>query len=621
MSKGRVSAGPSAIVAIVVALVVVNAVATLALVGWRIDLTREGLYSFSPGTRAILKSLREPVQLDYYISRDSIADLPDMRAHAQRVQEYLEELTTLSDGALELKIIEPRSFSQEEDDARAAGLLVQPLNNAGSTVIIGLVAKGPTGLVKSIPMFTAERDSFLEYEVARAIATVGRTDKPRVGLLSYMPLEPQRMLPDGSVAPPSAPPFVVEQMRELFNLVMVSPEAGELPTNIDALLLVQPRKLSEPMLRAIDSWAVSGKPLVVLADPFAESDTHPDSRAMGSKVPATTYDFPLLAAWGVEIPRDMAVGDLSYTTRIQTAGPSGTMRELNYIAWLSLTRPAFNQADPLTSGFEAINFKSVGEIQRAKEQVPGVAPTIEPMIASSDRSQLIQTLKLGYFGDAEQLLRDCKPDGVQRVLAARITGSIISAFTGKQGTANIVLIADADLLWDDTWLSVDRQTGQRRAISDNGPLVMGILERMAGDPAVATLRSRGAFRRPFERVEELRKAAEASYIAREKDLQLEVRKAEINIAQFQSNAGTGSEGAMVLSPEQQAELARLQATVNDYRKELRSVQFGLRADVEDLGHRLLMINVILWPFIVAVGAGLWCFASARRVDRTRPDGE
>ena len=373
------------------------------------------------------------------------------------------------------------------------------------------------------------------------------------------------------------------------------------------------------MLRSIDAWAVGGHPLLVLADPFAETDKHPDAREMGMKVSATTYDFPLLRAWGLDIPRDMAVGDLNYTTRIQTPTEGGTMRELNYLAWLSLTRDALNQSDPLVSGFEAINFKSVGEIQRAKDVDPAIAPKIDPIVFSSDRSQLIQTLKLGYFGDAEQLLRDCKPDGVRRILAARITGPIGSAFGPTIGDANIVIIADADLLADETWVQDDQQSGMKRAFSDNGPLMIGLLERMAGDPAVATLRSRGKFRRPFERVEEIRKAAEERYIAREKDLLLEVRKAEINIAQLQSKSGGKESGQMLLSAEQQAELADLQTKVNSYRKELRGVQFGLRQDVDSLGQRLLVMNVVLWPLIVALVAGLWCWRAARRVDRSRPE--
>ncbi len=606
------------IVLILVGLIVLNAAAAFGLVGWRIDFTQEGLYSFSVGTRAILKSLDEPVRLDLYASRESIADMPELRAHAQRVEEYLDELVDLSKGSLELHVINPQPFSESEDDARAGGLIVQPVNNSGATAILGLIAVGPTGRTKAIPIFSADRDSFIEYEVSKAIATVGRSSKPKVGVLSCMPLQPARMMQDGSAAPLGPRPFVIEQMRELFDVVEIPADAAAIPSGLGALLLVQPRKLSEPMLRSIDAWATAGHPLLVLADPFAETDQHPDSREMGMKVAATTYDLPLLRAWGLDIPRDMAVGDLNYTTRIQTAGPGGTMRELNYLAWLSLTRTAFNQSDPLVSGFDAINLKSAGEIQRVNGGDPAIAPKIDPIIFSSDRSQLIQTLKLGYFGDAEQLLRDCKPDGVQRILAARISGPIGSAYGPTIGDANIVIIADADLLADETWVRDDPQSGMKRAFSDNGPLVIGLLERMAGDPAVATLRSRGKFRRPFERVEEIRKAAEERYIAREKDLQLEVRKAEINIAQLQSKSGSQESGQMLLSAEQQAELAELQAKVNAYRKELRGVQFGLRQDVDSLGQRLLVINVVLWPLIVAVAAGLWCWRAARRVDRTRP---
>ena len=618
-SHKKKAGGIGAILLILAGLIALNAAAAFGLIGWRVDFTKEGLYSFSTGTRAILKTLDEPVRLDFYVSRESIADIPELRAHAQRVEEYLEELVDLSAGSLEIRVINPQPFSESEDDARAAGLVVTPVNNSGATAILGVVAVGPTGRTKSIPIFAPERDSFIEYEVSKAIATVGRTSKPKVGLLSCMPLQPSRMMQNGSPAPAGPPPFVIEQMRELFDLVEITVDATALPQGIDALLLVQPRKLSESMLRSIDAWAVGGYPLLVLADPFAETDTHPDSREMGMKVSATTYDFPLLRAWGLDIPRDMAVGDLNYTTRIQTPNEGGMMRELNYLAWLSLTRDALNQSDPLVSGFEAINFKSVGEIQRAKDVDPAIAPKIDPIVFSSDRSQLIQTLKLGFFGDAEQLLRDCKPDGVRRILAARITGPIGSAFGPTIGNANIVIIADADLLADETWVQDDPQSGMKRAFSDNGPLMIGLLERMAGDPAVATLRSRGKFRRPFERVEEIRKAAEERYIAREKDLLLEVRKAEINIAQLQSKSGGKESGQMLLSAEQQAELADLQTKVNSYRKELRGVQFGLRQDVDSLGQRLLVMNVVLWPLIVALVAGLWCWRAARRVDRSRPE--
>jgi len=617
-SSTRSSSGHVGALALAVLLVIaLNAIAGRWLTGVRIDLTRDGLNSFSVGTRAVLASLDEPVRVDLYASTESIADIPDLRAHAIRLEEYVRELADRSNGQIDLRVIHPEPFSSAEDDARVAGLLVQPVNNAGGTLILGLVATGSTGLTKTVPFFAPDRDSFMEYDITKAIATVGRGLKPRVGLLSCMPLEDAAIRnPDGSTTASGRPRFVVEQMRDLFDLREVSRDASALPTDIDALLIVQPRKLPESLLRSIDAWALAGKPIVALVDPFAETDSHPDSRLLEMKVPATSHDFPLLRAWGIRIPTDMAVGDVQYATPIRTPGPAGTLRELNYVAWLSLTPDALSQSDPLLAGLASLNIKSCGFIERASDAPAGVQPVIDPLVVSSKRAQLIQTLKLGWFGEAEQLLRDSKADGVQRVLAARITGSIGSAFGSTIGEANIVVIADADLLSDDVWVQIDQQSGVRRAFADNGPLIIGLLERMAGNPAIATLRSRGAFRRPFARVEALRTAAQERYIAREKDLQLEVRKVEIEIAQLQGAAGEAGSGGMLLSQQQQMQLAQLQQTVNEYRKELRGVQYGLRSDVEELGSRLLVINVIAWPAIVALIAGIWCWRAARRVDRT-----
>ena len=46
---------------------------------------------------------------------------------------------------------------------------------------------------------------------------------------------------------------------------------------------------------------------------------------------------------------------------------------------------------------------------------------------------------------------------------------------------------------------------------------------------------------------------------------------------------------------------------------------GLRKNFGSLGQSLLVLNVVLWPLIVALVAGLWCWRTARRVDRSRPE--
>jgi ABC-type uncharacterized transport system involved in gliding motility auxiliary subunit len=144
-----------------------------------------------------------------------------------------------------------------------------------------LIVRGPTDRKETIPYLSPENEPLLEYELMRAIASVGRPTKPKVGLLSTIALE-GGMDPRNPMAQ-RGPPVVIEQLREQADVVDVDATADALPTGIDALVLVQPRKLTEGMLKSIDAWAVAGKPLVVLADPYAETDAGPDAAMMGAK--------------------------------------------------------------------------------------------------------------------------------------------------------------------------------------------------------------------------------------------------------------------------------------------------------------------------------------------------
>jgi len=588
--------------AILLGALALNAAIAVWVPGVRIDLTQESLYTISPGMRPLLLSLDEPVRIDLYWTRRAGEGAPQIRAHAQRVGEFLREVESLSGGMVELRTIDPAPFSDAEDEARAAGIAALSVDGVGGTLMLGATVSGSTDRRETVPYISPDRESFLEYDIATAIATVGRARKGRIGILSGMPLSVP--VPQDPAGPPGAPREMatITELKRLFDVVEIDPAAPQLPERLDALMIVQPRSLGEATLRAVDAWIVDGAPTVILADPYAETDSSPDARAMGASRSGTTYDFPLLQAYGVDIPRDMVVGDQVFATRVQFPTPNGGSRAIDYLAWLSLDRTALNPDDPLVGGISAINLMSAGAIAPTE----GSPLTITPILSSSDRSELVQTLKIGFFGDPEQLLRDMKPDGQRRTLAARVTGPVRSPFTGREGRISLVLIADADLLADMTWLAPQRSgdTLTSRAISDNGPLIVNAAELASGDSALANLRGRGQYRRPFAQVEAMRKAAEAKYVAREKDLEREIRIAEMRVAQLAREPGAES-AALVLTPEQQAELAQANRNLLEMRRELRQVQFRLREEIDALGLRVLVTNVILWPALVAGAALLW----------------
>ncbi|MEY4116886.1 MAG: hypothetical protein RLZZ116_214 [Planctomycetota bacterium] len=603
---------------ILVALVAVNTAAWFLVRGARIDVTEEKLYSLSPGVREIMAKLPEPVRLDFYWTREQGADLPQIRSYAQRVQEFLEELAQDSDGMVELRVIDPEPFSESEDSARAAGISPRTLDATGRVLMLGLAVKGPTDKVETIPFLSPDQEPFLEYEIARRIVAVGRDKKQPVAVLSTIPdskpFDPRNPMQQGGGK------FVIwQQLEQLFDIRRVDPATPSIPPDANALFVIQPRELNDEALKAIDAWAVSGKPLIVLADPWCEMDPAAKSMDFGSTGAGSSYDLgPILAQWGVDIDKQNAVADLGYATRIMYRTQGGQYMEMAHPAWLSMNKEGFAKDDPVTGQLANLNLRGAGAI--AKLPNSSAKTTVTPVLTSTKEVQMVQTLKLGFFGEVDRLVRDFKSLGEPVSIGVRITGEIESAYPGAdgaraKGNANILLVADADLLDDENWLTVDRQSGEIRTTGDNGAFVFAALENATGDKLLSSLRSRGGYSRPFDTVDAMRKDAERRYLAREQELQDQIKKGEMRINELQRERGAGAvdaNGLIVLTAEQTAELKKLEQASRDARKELREVQRSLRSEIERTGTVLMLVNVVIWPLAVATFATAWISLRYRR---------
>src|SRR2546430_12344366 len=79
-----------------------------ALRGWRLDLTQNRLYTTAAGTDRILASIKEPINLHFYFSEKTAAQLPQLKTYGVRVPEFLEELPARSGGRRQLPGIGPQ---------------------------------------------------------------------------------------------------------------------------------------------------------------------------------------------------------------------------------------------------------------------------------------------------------------------------------------------------------------------------------------------------------------------------------------------------------------------------------------------------------------------------------
>ena len=234
------------------------------------------------------------------------------------------------------------------------------------------------------------------------------------------------------------------------------------------------------------------------------------------------------------------------------------------------------------------------------------------------------------------ILRDgFKSTGIRYTIAARITGPVDSAYPNgpppdqkpvagppiahlaKSSTpANIVVIADTDLLMDYLWVQQRQFLGQRiaQAFANNGDLIANILDNLSGSSALISIRGRASFSRPFERIDALKRQADERLRAKAMELQSELQKTESKLTELQSKRNDQS--SIMLSPEQEAELKRFTADKTRVRKELRETQRSLDVDINRLGSQLKAINIAIAPLIVAI-AGV-VILSMRRRRRTAP---
>ncbi|MDT8449498.1 MAG: Gldg family protein [Wenzhouxiangellaceae bacterium] len=588
-----------ALVVLAVLFIVLTMLSGIALKNWRLDLTENNLYTLSEGTINIVESLDEPIRLRFYFSDSISEDLPQIRRYATRVWELMQELADRSGGTIEIERIDPLPFSEAEDDAARYGLDAVPLNQAGDTLYLGVVGTNSVDGLEVLPFASPNREPFLEYELARMIDVLSRPDQPRVGLLSGLPITGGFDMQTGRRNPAWA---IHDQWNELFELVTVRPEAADLPEDLDALILVHPKELSDDMLWAIDQFVLGGGRLLAFVDPWGEADPgqspgDPAARMMAER--SSTLG-PLFEAWGIGMDTEKFVADLGRALQVTMQQGRPPVR---HPAILGLTDEDLSDRDIVTGDLSLVNVASSG----ALEWTGTDGLTFEPLMTSSAESGLLETERLRMASDPTALIDEVGVDERRYTLAARLSGEAKTAFPDRagedglsSGPLNAIVVADTDLLADNMW--VQRQSFLGSAMlnpfADNGALAVNAVENLLGNADLISIRSRSTSNRPFTLVDSLRREAEARLRETEQQLEAELREAENRLTELQQARG-GSD-LSVLTPEQEAEIDRFMARRLEIRRELRQVRRELDKEIEALGARVKVINIVLMPLLVTI---------------------
>jgi len=616
----KITTTASGLALLVLAVVSLNFIASK--LNFRVDLTQDKVFSLSDGTRSLLSKLERDVTIKLFFSR-SLKELPvPVKTYATRVEELLREYQDASKGRITIEVIDPKADTDDEEWAQKYGITGVRLPQ-GDQMFFGLVFLIGTQEM-AIPYLDPRREEFLEYDIAEALMSKIKKDPVKVGLMSSLTVIGSPSPVMGPQGPIDETWAVVNDLRRNFQVSKVEIDTKEIPSDLKVLIIIHPKDLSEATLYAIDQFVLNGGKLVVAVDPMSRTDMQMSANAPKApgEMPKLSSDLEkLLASWDIEYDKNTLVGDTGLATQINAGG-----QMIRYPFFVTLNESLLSRQSVITGKLKSMLVPEGGALSHKS----GASSKFESLISFSKDSGTTSAQSALYTNPVD-LARSLKPDGKDRTLAAVVSGKFKTAFPGgapsgaptskkhkaeaDQETA-VVVIADVDLFYDQNAVDKFRFGPQImiRPRNDNLNFLVNTVDFLGGSEDLIAIRSKGRIARPFTRVAEIQKEAQKRWQAEEESLTTQINELQRKLNELQAQRTDGNRFA--LNAEQQAEITKFRDDERRFKKQRRHVRKNLRDDIEQLGRRLIAVNMLFVP-MVATGLGASVFY--RRSRRIRDD--
>ncbi len=619
------------VVVIFIGLVLFNTIT--AQLKFKADLTEGDLFTLSEGSKKLLEDLKEEgdgskLEIRFYLTQGEKGVPVFVSEHGRRIEDLLDQYQEYAGSNIELKKINPRRDTDEEELAVNDG--IQLLNNS---FYVGM-AVSFLDTTEVIPFFDPAKSTTLEYDISRAIKNVLKLkeDRQTIGVMSSLNVwggpdasNPMAMMNRGAQQPPW---FFLRQLQQDFNVERLEATATEISDDIDLLLVIHPKNISDATEYAIDQFVLSGRKLIVFADPLALKDEgnnqNPQMRIPGMGGASTLSR--LFTKWGVNFENSKVVADFNF--RLNQRDPLSRGRIMP--AYLALGKKAFNQEEIVTRDLGSIRMPYAGSFD-VSNLATGL--TAKELISSSDQAKLVDGMSSQFNGEKimDSFLtgsEDGKPTGTNKfALAVKISGTFTTAFPdGKPDSSgdeeeideekttnsnhlkqsesenHVCLIGDTDLLSEEHFL-----IQQRFLLSQNVSFVQNIVDHF-GDDTLINIRSRNQDR-PFTTIMDLEKEAQSKFEDKLKKLEAEQQAILQEKTKLESTGEGQNQFTLSIDPEA---LKDIQKKELEKRKQIKEIRKELRSEIDLIELQIKLANIVSMPALVII-AGIIFFVRKRKV--------
>lgn len=577
-----------------------------------VDITADKLYTFSQGTRNILKGLHQPVTIRFYRSYSDNRMPVQLSSYAERIEDLLRTYSSYAKGKIIVEYYDPIPDSDAEESAIMDN--IQPNNlPSGDKCYFGLTVSY-LNRNSTIAFLSPANEKTVEYDITRSIYDITHPEKPTVGVLSSLPvmggisgLIPSRFT--------KSPPWIfLQELNQSFEVKEVAYNSINIDDKIKVLLVIHPVNLSKETEFAIDQYLLKGGSVIIFLDPYCVIKggvTQRDPLSQTPILPDASNLPKLLQAWGLTFSKPEEVVISPENAFRSPNDPSGKVHP----AVLNISSASINKDTLVMSGLNSLNLIFSGGFAKAKNSSSSGMFTSTALFYTYSYANYCKGFN--YYLSPEELTIDFKSLNHPINLALYLSGFFETAYpegvgyaqkdgsdknylkqSSKQG--NVILVGDVDMLFNN-FCVVEKKTNDKPILSminSNIDFILNTVDLLSGDTDIMAIRSRSSVERTFTRLEDLYNETARIYQNKLSDLQKKLVETESSISKIQGTMA--SKDLVNLTPK---ELKALQKFKKDSKKtkiELQNIRKQLRSKLDNTKTMIIFFDVALIPIIITV---------------------
>ncbi len=333
------------------------------------------------------------------------------------------------------------------------------------------------------------------------------------------------------VQPMSSWNAVQDQLQQDYTVKAVDLSTGRVPGDVDVLVVISPRDMSDMERFAVDQYLMRGGALVVLGGSFALPAEQFPGGLYVEQVSGGLED--LLAAYGVTVSETLVLDPRNEPLPVQVQRPVGNMQvveiqELDYPYFVDVRPDSMDQESAIVSGLPAVTMHwasplVVDETKNAERDVAVLlqstdeswlspAVSVQPDLDqypqygfAVEGSPKARTLAVSIRGSFESYYKEHATPFESGEALTDTVGTPLGAVEVSPESARLVVAASSEFV-DDAVLQLSASLSADRYLN-NLQFVQNAVDWSVEDEDLLTIRSRGTYARLLKPLDNTEKAA------------------------------------------------------------------------------------------------------------------